>query len=176
MKLSYLLAQFPDVMLIKSAGHTLVDTGWIIKHHPGVDLSMLMAIYINPVILQKRLGKHILKRVEQIVAEAMDNAVVFLKIFEFAKMRKLGNHHIVIVKSDLENAISRYHRADILNIADGFRSIIAFPGTSQYITIIHFLTTGSTKIIHRGHRVPFMTLLTPSFSFKTLKLINNPNL
>src|ERR1700749_5141426 len=68
----------------------------------------------------------------------MDYPMIFLKMLVFTKIRQLGNHNIIIMKSDPENMVGGYHCTDILDIADSFRRIVPFPCFGDNGVVVYF--------------------------------------
>jgi hypothetical protein len=121
-------SEHPDLLFIQPLGHSLAHAYRIVKDYPDVLLALFGSKSVYPVVFQQRFANHILKRVEEVVGEGMDEAVVLLEMFIPAERRKFGYDNITIFKINPVHMVGRNHGADFFHLHNLPGGIESFPG------------------------------------------------
>src|SRR5690606_16526753 len=85
----------------------------IVEHNPGVHDTLLVGKGIHLVALRERPGQEIFKRWRQVVAEYINDRMVFFEMIEFPEEGALRDNKPSIIEFYPKHVIGCHHRADV---------------------------------------------------------------
>ena len=97
MKVRKLLTQLLDVFLLQPLWQALFYLYWTEKHHPGINDVVLEAVKEQLITFHQRTREKIFVPHWQVIAEHIDDRVVFHKVLIFAKVGEFSNDIIAIL-------------------------------------------------------------------------------
>lgn len=99
-------------------------------------LRFFMAVDVHPVVFLQAFGQQVFERVQQIIAQRLNDTMVFFEKLILAIAGRFSNDEIAISKNDFANPVGTYVHTQVFNAGNGSAGIVTFPSFMDDLIVI----------------------------------------